>query len=37
MGLRPHTDEHGANAMGPGTYVVRGKREEADAIRRVAD
>lgn len=32
-----HTDEHGANAMGPGTYVVRGKCEEADAIRRVAD
>lgn len=32
-----HTDEHGANAMGPGTYVIRGKRELADEIRRVAD
>lgn len=32
-----HTDEHGCNAMGPGLYVVRGKRELADEIRRVAD
>ena len=32
-----HTDEHGANAMGPGLYVIRGKRELADEIRRVAD
>lgn len=32
-----HTDEHGANAMGPGDYVIRGKREMADQIRRVAD
>lgn len=32
-----HTDEHGANAIGPGTFVVRGKRELADEIRRVAD
>jgi hypothetical protein len=32
-----HTDEHGANAMGPGTYVIHGKREQADEIRRVAD
>jgi hypothetical protein len=32
-----HTDEHGANAMGPGVYVIRGKRELADEIRRVAD
>lgn len=32
-----HTDEHGANAMGPGLYVLRGKRELADAIRRVQD
>ena len=32
-----HTDEHGANAMGPGLYVIRGKQEEADQIRRVAD
>lgn len=32
-----HTDEHGANAMGPGLYVIRGKRELADEIRRVSD
>lgn len=32
-----HTDEHGANAMGPGCYVIRGKREMAEEIRRVAD
>jgi hypothetical protein len=32
-----HTDEHGANAMGPGTYVMKGKREQQDEIRRVAD
>jgi hypothetical protein len=32
-----HTDEHGCNAMGPGTYVIRGKREFSDAIARVAD
>lgn len=32
-----HTDEHGANAMGPGTYELRGKREQASEIRRVAD
>lgn len=32
-----HTDEHGANAMGPGLYVIRGKREMAEEIRRVAD
>lgn len=29
--------EHGANAFGPGTYRVRRQREQADAIRRVAD
>lgn len=32
-----HTDEHGCNAMGPGLYVIRGKRELAEEIRRVAD
>lgn len=32
-----HTDEHGCNAMGSGTYVIHGKRELADQIRRVAD
>lgn len=32
-----HTDEHGANGIGPGTYRVTGKREMADDIRRVAD
>lgn len=32
-----HTDEHGCNAMGAGDYVIRGKQELADQIRRVAD
>lgn len=32
-----HTDEHGANAMGPGLYAIHGKREQADEIRRVQD
>lgn len=32
-----HTDEHGCNAIGPGDYVIRGKQELADQIRRVAD
>ena len=32
-----HTDEHGANAFGPGTYILHGKREQAEEIRRVAD
>lgn len=32
-----HTDEHGANGIGAGTYTVRGKREFADEIRRVQD
>lgn len=32
-----HTDEHGANGIGPGTYVLHGKREMAEEIRRVAD
>lgn len=32
-----HTDEHGCNALGPGVYVLRGKQELADQIRRVAD
>lgn len=32
-----HTDEHGANGIGPGTYALHGKREQADEIRRVAD
>lgn len=29
--------EHGANAFGPGAYLVRRQREQADEIRRVAD
>lgn len=37
VGYLVHTDEHGVNAMAPGTYVLRGKREQADEIRRVAD
>lgn len=32
-----HTDEHGCNGIGPGTYVLTGKREMADEIQRVAD
>lgn len=32
-----HTDEHGANMIGPGVYVFHGKRELADELRRVAD
>lgn len=32
-----HTDEHGANAMGPGLYAINGKRELADEVRRVTD
>ena len=32
-----HTDEHGCNGVGPGTYRLTGKREMADEIRRVAD
>lgn len=29
--------EHGANGVGPGEYVVRRQREQADEIRAVAD
>lgn len=29
--------EHGANAIGPGSYIVRRQREQADEIRMVAD
>ncbi len=32
-----HTDEHGTNAVGEGTYVLRGKVEQAEELRRVAD
>jgi hypothetical protein len=32
-----HTDEHGANAIAPGSYRLHGKREQAEIIRRVAD
>lgn len=32
-----HEDEHGCNAMAPGLYVLRSKREFADQIRRVTD
>lgn len=32
-----HTDEHGANGIGAGTYEIRRKRELADEIRQVAD
>lgn len=32
-----HTDEHGSNGIGAGTYAIHGKREQADEIRRVCD
>ena len=32
-----HTDEHGANGLGEGTWLLKGKRELADEVRRVAD
>ena len=32
-----HTDEHGANGLGPGLYGIHEKREMADEIRRVTD
>ena len=32
-----HTDEHGVNGLLPGCYELRGKREQADVVRRVAD
>ena len=32
-----HEEEHGCNAIGPGTYTLHGKREMASEIRRVAD
>jgi hypothetical protein len=35
--LLVHTDEHGANGIGPGTYALHGKREQAGVVRRVAD
>ncbi|MGQ0823465.1 MAG: hypothetical protein ACT4OX_00295 [Actinomycetota bacterium] len=37
IAMLTHTDEHGANGVGPGTYVLHGKREHADVTRRVAD
>ena len=32
-----HTEEHGCNALAAGTYVLTGKRQMADEIRKVAD
>ena len=32
-----HTDEHGANGIGPGRYEIRQKREQADEVRYVED
>lgn len=32
-----HTEEHGANAFGPGTYEVRRQREQAETVRLVND
>ncbi|WP_214408302.1 hypothetical protein [Pseudonocardia lacus] len=32
-----HSEEHGANAFGPGSYEIRRQRERADVVRRVGD
>lgn len=32
-----HTEEHGANGFGPGSYLVQRQTEQADVIRIVAD
>lgn len=32
-----HTEEHGANGIGAGTYEIRRQREQADIVRLVAD
>ena len=32
-----HSEEHGANAFGPGTYEIRRQREQLDVVRRVCD
>ena len=32
-----HTDEHGVNGIGPGTYRLTGKREMGEEARRVVD
>jgi hypothetical protein len=32
-----HTDEHGANGIGPGLYAIQAKRELRDEITRVQD
>lgn len=37
IGYLIHEEEHGANAFGPGTYRMVGKREQAAELRRVAD
>lgn len=37
VAMLTHTDEHGSNGIGPGTYELTGKREQADIVRRVAD
>lgn len=37
VGWLIHTDEHGVNAIAPGTYELRGKRTQREEIERVAD
>lgn len=37
VAMLTHTEEHTSNGIGPGTYRLTGKREQADEIRRVAD
>jgi hypothetical protein len=32
-----HSDEHGASGIGPGTYEIRRKRQQADLARHVED
>lgn len=37
VAMLSHTDEHGTQGIGAGTYLFTGKREQVDEIRRVAD
>lgn len=37
VAMLTHTDEHGSNGIGPGTYELTGKREQHAEIQRVAD
>lgn len=37
VAILTHTEEHGSNGIGAGTYRVTGKRTQADVIERVRD